>query len=183
MYDIMYRMGYSDVREQLRSARRRQGMSQATLAARSGASRVTIARLESGAARDVRAATIDRLCTALGLEIAVMPAGGQPAFETQFARERERARRAERRLAHAVLAARLLSAPRAEAIALIRRARAVVDRWERERLCSRHYVLRWRALLSGRVERVAASLLGPGEWGDALFQNTPWTFALEQPTP
>jgi hypothetical protein len=36
-------------------------------------------------------------------------------------------------------------------------------------------------MLAGRVERVAASLLAPGEWGDALFQNTPWTFVADRP--
>jgi hypothetical protein len=55
----------------------------------------------------------------------------------------------------------------------------VVDRWERDRLCSRHYISRWRRLLSGPPERVARSLLGPGDWADALFQNTPFSFALE----
>jgi hypothetical protein len=78
-----------------------------------------------------------------------------------------------------VLAARLLAAPRPEAAALVKRARSFVDRWERERLCSRHYVSRWRGMLLGQVERVAQSLLDPGEWADALFQNSPWTFALE----
>jgi hypothetical protein len=62
-----------------------------------------------------------------------------------------------------------------------RRVWGVVDRWERERLCSAHYISRWRALLAGPAERVARSLVEPGEWKDALFQNTPWTFALERP--
>jgi hypothetical protein len=56
----------------------------------------------------------------------------------------------------------------------------VVDRWERDRLCSRHYISRWRRLLSGPPERVARSLLDPGDWADALFQNTPFSFALER---
>ena len=61
----------------------------------------------------------------------------------------------------------------------MRRAREVVDHWERERLCSWHYVSRWRALLKGSRERVSQSLLDPGSWADALFQNSPWSFALE----
>ena len=59
----------------------------------------------------------------------------------------------------------------------------MVDRWEREGLCSRHYVSRWRAMLARPVERVAQALLEPGEWRDALFQNTPWAFALEPAAP
>jgi hypothetical protein len=73
-----------------------------------------------------------------------------------------------------------LAAPRPAANASIRRARAVVDRWEHDGLCSSHYVGRWRAMLAGPVDRVAAALLTRGEWGDALLQNTPWSFALSR---
>jgi transcriptional regulator with XRE-family HTH domain len=174
---------YNSLREQLRRARRQQSLSQAALAARSGISRVTIARVEAGSGRDVRVDTIVRVCEALGLEIAAVPPGGEAMLERLLAREQERTRRVDRRLAHALLAARLLAARRAEAKALIAAARAAVDRWERERLCSRHYISRWRAKLAGPVERVARSLLEPGEWTDALFQTTPWAFALERPGP
>jgi transcriptional regulator with XRE-family HTH domain len=153
-------------------------MSQTALAARSGVSRVTIARLEAGGVQDVRAGTLGRLCEALGLQISAEPAGAAPALATLLAREQDRARRLERRLGHARLAARLLASDRLQARALVARARAVVDRWERSGLCSRHYVSRWRSLLAGPVERVAQRLLDPGEWADALFQNTPWGFAL-----
>jgi len=176
-------MRYDGLRAQVRAARRREALSQAALAARSGIGRVTIARLESGSAQDVRAGTIARLCEALGLELAAVPVGGQPSLEALLARERDRVRRLERRLGHAALATRLLTARRPQARALVARARAVVDRWERERLCSRHYVSRWRLMLAGPVERVAQSLLEPGEWADALFQNTPWGFTLPRPAP
>jgi transcriptional regulator with XRE-family HTH domain len=176
-------MGYNALREQLRAARRRQAMSQAALAARSGVSRVTIARLEAGSAQDVRAGTLGRLCEALGLEMAAEPSGSAPALETLLAREHDRGRRLERRLGHARLAARLLSIHRSQARALVGRARAVVDRWEREGLCSSHYVSRWRAMLAGPVEHVARALLEPGDWADALFQNTPWGFALSPLAP
>jgi transcriptional regulator with XRE-family HTH domain len=164
---------------QLRQARRASGLSQAALAARSGAGRVTIARLEAGAEQDFRLGTLSRLCEALGLELAALPRGGQPVQETLLARERERARRLDARRRHAALAARLLAAPAAEATALVRRARANVDRWERERLCSAHYISRWRRKLSGPVRRIALGLLEYEDWTDALLQNTPWRFALE----
>jgi transcriptional regulator with XRE-family HTH domain len=174
-------MGYNGLRAQVRAARRRKALSQAALAARSGVGRVTIARFEAGSAQDVRAGTIGRMCEALGLEMTAVPVGGEPALETLLARERDRARRLERRLGHAVLAAQLLAARRPQARALVARACAVVDRWERDRLCSRHYVSRWRVMLDGPVERVAQSLLAPGKWADALFQNTPWAFTLQGP--
>jgi transcriptional regulator with XRE-family HTH domain len=172
-------MRYDILADKLRAARRHKGLSQAALAMRSGVSRVTIARVETGAAQDFRIGTLSRLCEALDLEIAAQPRGASPALPKLLAREQERARRLERRGRHAALAARLLALPKPAAQSLVRRARQVVDRWERERLCSQHYVSRWRALLAGPRERVARSLLDPGEWADALFQNSPWTFALE----
>jgi transcriptional regulator with XRE-family HTH domain len=171
-------MRHSVLRELLRAARRARGLTQAELAARSGTSRVTVARLEGGSARDVRVGTVAALCEVLGLEISAVPTDAQPKLETLLARERERSRRLDLCRRHAVLAAHLLAGPRPKAVALVARARAAVDRWERDTLCSRHYVSRWRAKLAGPVERVAQGLLEPGEWGDALFQNTPWAFAL-----
>jgi len=166
---------------QLRAARHAKALSQAALAARSGTSRVTIARLEAGSARDFRVGTLARLCEALGLELTALSPGARPDLETLLAREQERARRLDRRRRHAVLAAGLLATPGPKAAALVRRARACVDRWERERLCSQHYISRWRAMLAGPVAGVAQSLLEHGEWADALFQNSPWAFALEPP--
>jgi len=175
-------MRYNSVRERLRAARRESGLTQAQLADRSGVSRVTIARLETGSAGDVRVATIVGLCAALGLEMSAMRSGSRQALETRAAREQGRARRLDLRLRHARLAARLLSAPRREAIDLVARARGVVDRWETERLCSHHYISRWRRLLEGHPGRVSRALLEQDDWQDALFQNTPWAFALEPPS-
>ena len=172
-------MRYAVLQAQLRRARHAAGLSQAALAARSGAGRVTIARLEAGAAQDFRLGTLSRLCAALGLELAALPRGGQPVQETLLAREHERARRLDARRRHAALAARLLARPAPEAAALLRRARANVARWKRERLCSEHYISRWRAMLGGPVRRVALALLEHNEWTDALLQNSPWSFALE----
>jgi len=166
---------------QLRQARRAKGLSQSALALKSRTGRVTIARLEAGADRDFRLGTLERLCAALGLELAVLPLGAQPARETLLAREGQRTRLLDARRRHAALAARLLAAPAREAAARLRRARANVDRWERERLCSEHYISRWRAMLGGPVRRVALSLLEHNEWTDALLQNSPWSFALEPP--
>jgi len=165
----------------LRAARRARGLSQAALAAKSGAGRVTIARLEAGALQDFRVGTLARLCKALDLELAALPRGAQAARETLLARERERARRLDLRRRHAALAARLLAMPAVEASALLRRARACVDRWARERLCSEHYISRWRERLAGPVKHAAAALLEHDEWTDALLQSSPWSFALDPP--
>jgi len=105
-----------------------------------------------------------------------LPRGAQAARKTLLARER--ARRLDLRRRHAALAVRLLAAPAPEAAALLRRARASVDRWEREQLCSKHYISRWRERLRGPAQRAAAALLEHDEWTDALLQNSPWSFAL-----
>ena len=182
----MHRMRYASqpsgrLAAGVRSARRARGLTQAALARLSGAGRVTIARLEAGAAQDFRLGTLQRICDALGLELAALPIGAQEARETLLARERERARRLDARRRHAALAARLLAMPAAEAAVMVRRARAAVRRWERERLCSEHYISRWRAMLAGPVRRVAAALLERNDWTDALFQNSPWSGMLEPP--
>ena len=162
----------------LRAARRERGLTQEALAALSGSSRVTIARLEAGSAGDVRLGTVESLCEALDLGIAIEPAGYGAALETRLAREREARRRLDLRRRHAILAARLLSVPKSKAETLVAEARAVVDRWERDGLCSHHYISRWQKMLTGSVARVAESLLEYGEWTDALLQNSPWAFAL-----
>ena len=174
-------MRHNQLHAQLRHHRHASGLSQAALAAKSGAGRVTIARMEGGSTQDFRVGTLSRLCEALGLELVALPRGGLPAQETALARERERARRLDARRRHAALAARLLAASAPEAASMLHRARAAVDRWERDRLCSEHYISRWRKALAGPVRQVALELLAFGDWTDALFQNTPWSFALDAP--
>jgi len=163
----------------LRDARRRKGLSQAALALASGAARITIARLEAGGAGDFRVGTLARLCEALGLELSAAPHHARPAHEALLARESEKVRRLDLRRRHAALAAALLAVAPADAAAMVDRARANVERWQRESLCSEHYVSRWRARLEGPVRTIALRLLEHGEWTDALLQNSPWSFALE----
>jgi transcriptional regulator with XRE-family HTH domain len=163
---------------EVRARRRSMGLTQVALASRSGVGRVTIARLETGAAQECGVGTLARLCHALGLELAALPPGALAAQETRLLRERGRLHRIDARRRHAELAVRLVAAPARESAALVWRARANVDRWERDGLCSHHYISRWRTKLSGPVRRVAQSLLAYDAWTDALLGNTPWSFAL-----
>ena len=172
-------MRYTNLSAQMRVARTQKALSQAQLAERSGTSRVSIARFEAGADQDFRLGTLTRLCDALDLELTAVTPGAQRVAETGLARAQEKVQRLERRHRHAVLAARLLTSPRSRALALIAQARANVERWEYDHLCSEHYIARWRRMLAGRIGRVARSLLRDDEWADALFQNSPWAFALE----
>jgi hypothetical protein len=124
--------------------------------------------------------TVSRLCDTLGLELIVVPRGQIETTELQLERLREKLRRMDLRARHAALASRLLMASQGEAASLVRQARECVNRWERDKLCSKHYIARWRVMLSGRVPRIAKSLLRRNEWTDALLQNSPWMFALER---
>jgi len=174
---MLYLVRYEGLRFQLRAARKGRGLTQAGLAELSGTSRVTVARFEAGAAQDFRLGTLERMCQAVGLELTAGPRGREATVEIHLARAQESARRLDRRRRHAALAVRLLAEP-ARARTLVRRARENVDRWDREGLCSRHYVSRWRRMLSGAPTRVARALLRDDAWTDALFQNSPWGPAL-----
>jgi transcriptional regulator with XRE-family HTH domain len=167
----------------VREARHTLGITQAQLAQRSGTSRITIARLESASAHGARLGTVAAVCEALGLEVALVTRGSAETSQTILERERARSRHLDLRRRHAALAAHLLSLPEPEARELISRARKVVDQWERDRTCSHHYISRWRALLGGGVEAAARALLESGGWADALFLNSPWSFALGPRTP
>ncbi len=169
----------SILQEYLRTARKNKGLSQAALAQASGSSRISIARFEAGSSRDFRIGTVSRLCDVLGLELVALGRGERKSVEMRLARERERAKRLDARRRHAALAAALLAVGPAEAMAMLERARANVERWQREGLCSEHYISRWRSRLAGPVRTVALHLLEHGDWTDALLQNSPWSFALE----
>jgi len=163
----------------IKEARKRKGLTQEALAAASGVSRITVARVESGQIRGVRAGTLEKLCGALDLEFSVARRGTQTDPDRLLARERERAKRLDARRRHAALAAALLALDPAAAEATVERARGNVERWERDQLCSEHYIRRWRDRLQGPLRTVALRLLEHGEWTDALLQNSPWSFALE----
>ena len=57
------------------------------------------------------------------------------------------------------------------------KARNRVELWRSKKTCSPLYVKRWSEMLAlppGKLARRMASL---GEWEDALFQNSPWSWA------
>jgi transcriptional regulator with XRE-family HTH domain len=172
-------MDLNALRSKVRSARQELDLSQAVVAKRSGASRVTIARFESGDDQDLRLGTLMRVCDALGLEVAILPQGDADPDGRQLEHERQHRRRLIRRLQHAALAARLLLMPARMANAKVVDARAVVEGWRRERACRATHALQWRRMLSGSRERVARALLRQNETTDAFFEQSPWLFALD----
>lgn len=76
---------------------------------------------------------------------------------------------------HQKIAIRLLTLPAQQQCTLIRQARAVVERWRAENLCSKDRIDRWQSLLELPVDELAAAMMSDAEgWGNALRQNSPW---------
>jgi transcriptional regulator with XRE-family HTH domain len=66
---------------QVREARKGQGLTQAALAAGSGISRTTLSLLESGTVQELGIRKVIRILDRLGLELTTRPAGAPPTLE------------------------------------------------------------------------------------------------------
>lgn len=82
----------------------------------------------------------------------------------------------QRRLSrHQRIARRLISLPARDAEQMIGQAKAVVERWRQEKLCSIDYIERWSAMLALSPADLAKAMVSDAEgWGTALRQNSPW---------
>ena len=95
-------------------------------------------------------------------------------LEKQLARAEQRNVESHRLIKHQKIALQLVVDVDAAA-ALIQQATETVARWEREQLCSHHYIDRWRQLLALPVRELAQAMCGDvNGWGSALRQNSPW---------
>ena len=82
----------------------------------------------------------------------------------------------DRLVRHQRIAIDLLTLPATERKALMQRARAVVERWQTDGLCSRDYIERWQALLALPPRELALAMTSDADgWGAALRQNSPWS--------
>lgn len=150
------------------------GLRQAELAAAAKVSRTTLSRLEGGKAFPVQTDVLDRIFQAL--DVKPQLAIGVALEDRRRARLEQRARIEEQRSRHLRLAVRLAGGSR-DARRLIRRAQGVVELWRERRTCSPFYIRRWSELLSLPPVELAKRMASLGEWEDALFQNTPWSWA------
>lgn len=66
---------------QVREARKGQGLTQAALAAETGISRTTLSLLESGTVRELGIRKVIRILDRLGLELTTRPGGAPPTLE------------------------------------------------------------------------------------------------------
>jgi prevent-host-death family protein len=99
----------------------------------------------------------------------------EQAVERRIARLAQAGVEKDRLARHQQIAVELLVSPRKTAQVRIRAAQAEVDRWQRDGMCSRDYIRRWRKLLALPVAELAQAMSSDLEgWGIALRQNSPW---------
>jgi transcriptional regulator with XRE-family HTH domain len=159
----------------IKDQRLRKGLKQNELAAAARVSRAVLSRLEQGGARPVQTDTLERLLRALQIE---PQAFGRAALDDarKLAHLEEERKLERRRNQHLRLAVELADAGPAAA-AMVARARTRVDLWRRNRSCSAHYIERWSELLALPPRKLARAMAALGDWEDALFQNSPWSWA------
>jgi len=84
LLNVVYIVRMDDLKKignQVRDARKAQGLTQSALAAELGISRTTLYLLESGLVQDLGIRKVIRILDRLGLELATRPAGAPPTLE------------------------------------------------------------------------------------------------------
>lgn len=159
----------------IKEGRTRKGLKQAELARQARVSRGVLSRLEQGKPTVVQSDMIDSLLGALGLAPLVLE---QPDRDgpRKMARLQQELKLRQLRERHLRLAYELQNDERAAA-AMIARARKRVELWRARKSCSPFYIERWSQLLALPPRQLAGQMFSLGEWEDALFQNSPWSWA------
>ena len=159
----------------IKDQRVRQGLKQEELAEAAQVSRAILSRLEQGKPRPVQTDTIERLLKALGVEPQLLDRPARDAAR-RLARLEQQNKLVQQRNRHLRLAIELANDERAAAAQVVR-ARERVALWRSKRSCSPFYIERWSRLLALPPRKMAKAMASLGEWEDALFQNSPWSWA------
>lgn len=147
---------------------------QAELARVSGVSRTILSHLENGHEQPVQTNVLDRIFAALDITPRLIADLGTDVGRRQ-ARLEHRMKLEQRRSRHLRLGIRL-SADKKAAPKLIAKARKQVELWRRKSSCSLFYIERWSDFLNLSPRQMAHAMAEFGEWEDAMFQNSPWTW-------
>jgi transcriptional regulator with XRE-family HTH domain len=158
----------------IREARLLKGMKQEELAIKAKVSRAILSRLEQGPAKAIQSDTLDRLLAALDLSPQVDRSNA--AVSRKILRLEQEIKRREQKERHLRLAISLSDNVSAAA-AKMAKARQRVELWRSNRTCSPFYIDRWSRLLALSPRKLAKEMSSLGEWEDAMFQNTPWSWA------
>ncbi len=163
----------SQIGRHIKSRRAALQIGQEALCAKARVSRAVLSKLESERGDPVQTDVIDRLL--VGLDAKVTVSLGEPANGKIEERLRHRLRQEEQRQRHLRLALDLCANPE-KAGPKIQRALQQVRRWEERKSCSPQYIEGWRRALSLDPRGVALAMTSFGEWENALYQNSPWSF-------
>jgi transcriptional regulator with XRE-family HTH domain len=158
----------------IRAHRARKGLRQADLARSANVSRSVLSRLEGGKALPVQTDVLDRLFEALEFKPRVSDSAAPDAARLQ-ARLEQQAMREQQRARHLRLAVDF-TADEQCAASMIAKAQERVALWRSKRSCSPYYIERWSEILALPPRRLGQAMASFGEWEDAMFQNSPWTW-------
>jgi len=159
----------------IKDERVRKGLKQEQLAKKAHVSRGVLSRLEQGKPTAVQSDMIDRLLGALEVNAQVLDQSGRDG-PRKLARLEQELRLRQQRERHLRLALELdLDEP--AAAAKVAKARERVELWRSNKSCSQFYIERWSQLLALPPRKLAKEMSSLGEWEDALFQNSPWSWA------
>ncbi len=159
----------------VRDQRVRKGLRQVDLARCAGVSRTVLSRLEQGRAQPVQTDVLDRLLQVLEIRPRVVARSGPDAARRR-ARLELNSKVEKQRARHLRLAIELVDDEQAAPL-MIAKARETVQLWRRNATCNPHYVQRWSELLRLPPRKMAKAMASLGDWEDALFQNSPWSWA------
>ena len=151
------------------------GWTQEALARNAGVSRTILSNLESGKAKPVQTDVLERLLGALGIEPRLV--GGSLSMELRKQARAEQQSKLEQQRNRHLRVAIALAGNGKLARSMIAKARERVQLWRDKRSCSPYYIKRWSTLLSLPPRKLAGAMSTLGEWEDAMFQNSPWSWS------
>jgi transcriptional regulator with XRE-family HTH domain len=158
----------------IREARGKKGLRQEQLASRANVSRTVVSMVERGKAKAVQSDTLDRLLAALELQPQIAQTNRDAS--RKLARLEQELKIRQQRERHLRLAIELVD-DEVEAAAKVAKAKERVDLWRKNRSCSPFYIERWSELLDQAPRKMAKEMSALGDWQDAMFQNSPWSWA------
>ena len=159
----------------IKEARVQKGWKQDELANKAQVSRAVLSKLEQNNPKAIQSDTLDRLLEALELSPQI---GGESnsSISRKMARLEQEIKIRNRRERHLRLAISL-NDDEPGAADSVAKARQRVELWRSNNSCSSLYIDRWAQMLALKPGEMAKAMSSLGEWEDAMFQNSPWSWA------
>ena len=158
----------------IKEARIQRGWKQDELASKAQVARAVLSRLEQSNPKAIQSDTLDRLLAAL--ELSPQIGGSNDAGPRKMARLEQEIKIRKQRERHLRLAISL-GDNASGAADKVAKARQRVELWRKNSSCSPLYIDQWTRLLALQPREMAKAMSSLGEWEDAMFQNSPWSWA------